>query len=126
MFACVALLVSATPDLLEFSPIVVSSLRRRWLFVGPATEQGRLIDMCHQSGMTLTSASLLLGLLPFKEKIRTFCKGKIKRLVWEDEPCDANRSLLRKATASTDARAGSLAHPEGARAAGGSSCGPFV
>ena len=59
MFACVALLVSATPDLLEFSPIVVSSLRRRLLFGGPATEQGRLPGMCHQSGMTLTFSSIL-------------------------------------------------------------------
>ena len=126
MIACVALFVSATPDLLDFPPIVVSRLRRRWLFVGPASEQGRLPGMCHQSGMALTSSSLPLGLLPFKEEIHTGLKGKIKRLVWEDEPCDANRSLLRKATASTDTRAGSLSHPRGARAAGGSFCGPFA
>ena len=68
--------------------------------------------------MALISSSLVLGLLPFKEEIHTIFKGKIKRLVWEDEPCDADRSLLHKATASTDARADSLAHPEGVRAAG--------
>ena len=72
--------------------------------------------------MALISSSLVLGLLPFKEEIHTIFKGKIKRLVWEDEPCDADRSLLRKATASTDARADSLAHPEGARAAGKGFC----
>ena len=119
MFACVALLGSGTPDLLEFSPVIVSSLRRRWLFVGPATEQGRLPGMCHQSGMAFTPSSLLL------EKSIRFLKVKTK-LVWEDEPCDADRCLLRKATESTDARAGSLAHPGGAWVAGRSFCDPLA
>ena len=113
VFACVAQLVPATPELLESPPVVVSSLQRRCMAVRWSSHRTRS-SAWHVPSEWNDSHTLIT---PARE-IHTGFKGKINRLVWKDEPCDADRSLLRKATASTDARADFLAHPEGARATG--------